>query len=382
MRIGIDARVLGTSRALDVYTKNILVEFFKLSSPHQFYPLVKDREQLERIGFGGVEHGIVPSRPTFLEHLFFKFQISNFKLDLIWHPDNREFLNCLDNSVVTIHDTFPLKLPHLILSTNPIILLKQKFFYFLQKKALQKTKLVITVSQNSAVDISEYYSIPKERIRVVYEGVEERFFRKAEQKEVEKTLNKYQIKAPFIFYIGGLNAHKNVVLLIEALNMVKNKKINLVIGGKTVTDRSTSQNIYPDLIKKIRNLSLQDRVYFPGFIVDQELPSVYKGALAFVYPSLYEGFGLPPLEAMASGTPVIASNTASLPEVVGEAGILLDPNEAVGFAKAIDKLSEEENLRRDFINKGVKRAQGFRWQKTAREVLSLFEELEPRGGVG
>lgn len=389
MRIGIDARVLGTSRALDVYTKNIILELSRIKTSHQFVYLVNNKEQLTDIGLETEDYQIISSQPTLIEHFNFKLKILNlpavrqgFKFDLVWHPDNREFLNCLENSVVTIHDALPLKFPRLIFSTNPVALLKQKFYYFLQRKALQKTKLVITVSQNSASDISKYYSFPPERIRVAYEGVEDRFFKSFKEKEIEIVLNKYQIKAPFIFYIGGLNAHKNVTLLIDALNMVKNRKINLVIGGKTVTDRSTSQNIYLDLKERIKNLSLQDRVYFPGFIADQDLPLFYKGALVFVYPSFYEGFGLPPLEAMASGTPVIVSNSASLPEVVGEAGILLDPHDADGFAGAIDKLAGSESLRRGFVNKGVKRATEFSWQKTAKKVLSIFEELEPRGGVG
>ena len=372
MKVGIDARVLGTQRALDVYLRNILVSYPKTRPEDQITLLVSNESQKTLVPKDRFQFRLVPASHTFIEHFNFKKNIVDF--DVFWHPDNREFINCISNSVVTIHDLLPIKFPEIVLSKDPFLNFRQKVYLRMLKSAWKKAKTIITVSQSSASDIEEIIGVSKNKINVVYNGVSRDFFKIRTDEEKKKAQAKYRIESPYIFYIGGLNAHKNVATLIRAMSLVKHKNIRLVIGGKTDSDNSSGQNIYQEILSQAKKLGVSDRLVFSGFIQDEDLPAIYQGAKVFVYPSFYEGFGLPPLEALASGVPVICSNSASLPEVVGEAGILIDPNDYEGFAKGVDRILEDSKLANSLINKGLLRASEFSWEKAAGDVYNILIE--------
>ena len=181
---------------------------------------------------------------------------------------------------------------------------------------------------------------------------------------------KHDITFPFILYLGTLEPRKNLKSLILAYNEIKKKfpEYKLIIGGAKGWG-------YKNIFQIIDNLGIDKDIIFTGYIPEKDLPSLYNSAELFVYPSFYEGFGLPPLEAMACGTPVITSNTSSLPEVVGNAGIMVDPNNVNQLADAMYKVLTDDNLRRDMIKKGLKRAKMFSWKKTAKETLKVYEEV-------
>ncbi len=371
MRVGIDARVLGTSRALDVYTRNLIPEIIKISK-NQIVLLFKDEQQKQLIDIGDAEVALIPDSHALSDHIKFKDQLTKLNLDVIWHPDNKEFVNCIPNSVVTIHDLTPIKYPDVIFSKSRLLQSRQRMYFYLMKKAWKKAKTIITVSQSSANDIVDLLGVSKARVKVVPNGVGEQFKKKFTQEQAEAILEKYKITKPYIFYIGGLNAHKNVETLIRAFSVISDEKVNLVIGGKTSNDNSSGQNTYFKIHKLAEELGVVKRVTFTGFIDDQDLPCLYKKAEVFVYPSLYEGFGLPPLEAMASGTPVVASNVSSIPEVVGDSGVLLDPTDPHQFALAIDNILVNPNLRQDLSAKGIDRAENFNWKEAAKRIESIL----------
>lgn len=376
MRIGIDGRVIGTGRALDVYTRNLIEELTDVGKKHRFIILVNSSKQKDGLRDSkNLEFHFIPRNPTLVDHYQFLNLIRPLKLDVIWHPDNREFLRCINNSVVTIHDLTPYKYPELILSRSKLKIVKQNLYFVLQKKALKQAKRIISVSENTKRDLIEMFGIESEKIVVVPDGVGKDFFHKYSKEEIDKVLRKYKVKQPYIFYIGGLNAHKNVNTLVEAVAQIRDKDIDLVIGGKTVDDTASSQNIFDSLVRLINKLGLSSRVRFTGFIDEDDLPLMYQGAELFVYPSLYEGFGLPPLEAMASSLPVITSNSSSLGELVSDAGLTIDPKRSDKFASAIDEVLRDQKLHKHLSEIANKKAQLFSWKSSAKRVLDVLEEV-------
>lgn len=374
MKIGIDARVLGTSRALDYYSRNIIDYLVKLDKVNQYLLLVSGRKQLHLLKNTEIDYQIIPKKIVLRDHLTFKSYISKFNLDLIFHPDNTEFLHCLERSVVTLHDVISWRYPSLVLSKNFLRNIRQRFYFQMQKTALKKASHILTVSENSKKEINNLLGIPEEKISVTYESVDERFSQKKDKKLKEKVLKKYQIEGDYIFYIGGLEKHKNVEILIKAFAQ-SGRKEKLVIGGKT-EQIFGAQSSYPELISLIKEYNLYDSVIFTGFIEDQDLPVIYSSARVFVYPSKYEGFGLPPLEALSAGVPVVASKIPVIKEVLGDSAFFFDPENVSDLSNVLKKaLSMGMSERDALIRKGMSQAKKFDWVKTASKTIEIFNSL-------
>lgn len=219
------------------------------------------------------------------------------------------------------------------------------------------------------MDIIRYFKIPENKIKVIYLGVDEDY-KPLSETEIRKVRQKYHLNYPFILYVGSLISHKNIPTLIKAFYKLKKYGLphKLVITGKRGWK-------YKNIFEIISKLNLQKDVVFTGYVQREDLPALYNAADLFVYPSLYEGFGLPPLEAMACGTPVITSNTSSLPEVVGNAGIMVDPYDIDGLAKAMYEVLTNEGLRAELRKRGLERAKMFSWKKTAEETLNVYKGI-------
>lgn len=251
--------------------------------------------------------------------------------------------------IFTIHDLIHLRFP-------PETSLRKKLYYeFLIRPAINRSYRVLTDSLFSKKEIIEWSNAPEELISVVGCGVGNEFHPDGD---------KYVTDYPYILYVGGRKPHKNLHRLIAAFarsSIVGDVRL-LISGG-------------PDsaLSKCIHNLNLDGKVVFTGFITDQDLPAYYRGALAVVIPSLYEGFGLPVIEAMATGTPVLASNVTSLPEVVDDAGLLVDPYSVDSISWGIGCIVEDTALREVLIKKGVERAKGFSWDRVAELTLNIIQ---------
>jgi glycosyltransferase involved in cell wall biosynthesis len=265
--------------------------------------------------------------------------------------------------VITVHDLIPLVFPR----TRPskVFLI----YKYLLPRTLRKADKIIAVSNSTKLDLIKYFNIPAEKIEVIYEAADERF-KLLSDGDIKAIKNKYNLSFPFILYVSGLAPHKNLIALIKAFHKVKLKGIDhkLVISGK-------KRWKYKEIFDSIDALHLQDDVVFTGYVPDDDLPGLYNAADLFVYPSLYEGFGLPPLEAMACGCPVIASNTSSIPEVVGDAGILFNPQDIDTLNNSICNVLKDNELRMNMSNKSLERAKIFSWDKCAVETFKIYLEV-------
>jgi glycosyltransferase involved in cell wall biosynthesis len=237
----------------------------------------------------------------------------------------------------------------------------------------RRADAVIAISENTRRDVMRLWGIPDDRVHLARPGVDP-MFRPLPEREVHEFLDGHGIAQPYVLFVGTLEPRKNVVRVVEAFATLKKNGLahRLVLaGGKGW--------LYEPIFDAVQRLGLEGEVIFPGFVARQELPMWYNGADLFVYPSLYEGFGLSPLEAMACGTPVIVSDRASLPEVVGDAGLLVDAEDAGALADAMDAVLTSKEQSRSLSERGLARAAGFTWERTARETVSVYQSVLAAG---
>lgn len=273
------------------------------------------------------------------------------------------------------------------------------------KFSVENADHIITISRFSKEDICSQYNLPKEKITVAYPGYDRAKFkvpaggearqgRQSAKLKVEETREKYQLGENYLIYIGTIQPRKNLIRLMEAFARVVGYhlggvgevapkdhlrgepygKLELVIIGKT-SGEGRQGWMYEDILKTPKELGIEDKVKFLGFVPKEDLAELLSGALAYIQPSLWEGFGIPVLEAMAVGTPVIVSNVSSLPEVVGKAGILIDPYSTDQMEQAIRTIVADKKLRLKYAKEGIERSREFSWDKMAREVLKVFERI-------
>ncbi len=239
------------------------------------------------------------------------------------------------------------------------------------KISVKKAAHVITISKSTKRDIIENYHLKKSMITVAYPGFDSGVYHPInDHGKIDQIKEKYKILGDYIIYIGTIQPRKNLVRLIEAFEKIDNLK--LVIVGKT-TGVGRQAWMFEDILNRPKELGILDKVIFTGFVPSGELPYLINGAEAFILPSLYEGFGIPPLEAMACGTPVLVSNTSSLPEVVGEAGLLFDPYSVTQIEQAIRTVVSDKKLRLKLSKASLNRSKQFSWEKMTLAVIKVFE---------
>ncbi len=303
------------------------------------------------------------SKNSFLRFMFelpFKTHIN--KLDLIHTQYHLPFMiSC--PGIITVHDISFLRFPEFF---PKHLFLKFKIFF---PYSIKKSVKIITCSEFSKKEIINFYKVEPEKIVVIYYGVSENF-KPIEIKE--NILKKYGIKKPFILTVSNLQPRKNLNRLIKAyLYLLKNKEnfsYSLVIVGRKLW-------LYKEIFEEAKRLGFKDRIVFTDYIPEEDLIYLYNLAEVFVYPSLYEGFGLPVLEAMACGCPVITSNLSSLPEICEKAAILVNPYDIEEIANAIKEVISNANLRNFLKKEGLKQSKKFTWKKTAEETLKVYEKV-------
>ena len=269
-------------------------------------------------------------------------------------------------AVVTIHDCIHLMFPQY---------LPNRFAYGYARATLwaatKRAERIFTVSETSKADILRYCDVPAERIIVVYNAIDDRFAAPPDMEAVERVRERYQLNGPFALYVGNIKPHKNLERLIDAFDLVRRngyERLELLIIGDQISK-------YPRLRRAVDKHKLHKHVRFLGFVADDTLAALYRLATVFVFPSLYEGFGLPPLEAMASGTPVVTSNRSSLPEVVGDAAVLVDPYSAASIAEGIQRVLSDADLRRTLSERGLARAREFSWETSIRRIHEVYMDV-------
>lgn len=265
-------------------------------------------------------------------------------------------------TVMTIYDLSLVKFKH----CHPVdrVRLFERYFY----KRIDDVEHFITISEFIRQEIIETFNIPPEKVTAIPLAAEKHFMQKPQNEASRYTLNK-NLPERYILTVGTHEPRKNIATLVKALARTKEKY--------TLVSTGWSGWLNSEFHQEIRNLGMEERIVCLGHVPDEELVLLYNGASLMVYPSLYEGFGLPILEAMACACPVICSNTSSMPEVAGDAAILISPEDVDGMAKAIDDILQNESLAQQLVKKGIARASEFSWDITARETMSIFERVSP-----
>lgn len=365
MKIGIISDVLNEPFAgIGSYTYNLIKELNKLDTDEDILFLINYQNNTFFINDKIIINNPFPVLKTYAWYPYLVRKLRSYKLDAIHNPTQiPTFFKVKQKYILTLHDITPFIFSEEHRFGRPLI---YKIFF---PRTLKTADKIIADSNSTKKDLINYFNVPEEKIRVILLAADEKF-KPLNKEEINEVKQKYYLNFPFILYVGTLEPRKNTPSLIRAFYKIKKKnpQHKLVITGKKGWK-------YKEIFETIDKLNLQKDVVFTGYVSDEDLPALYNAADLFVYPSLYEGFGLPPLEAMACGCPVITSNTSSLPEVVGDAGIMINPHDVNGLAKAMYEVLTNESLGEDKIKKGLERAKMFSWEKCARETLKVYEEV-------
>lgn len=408
MTIGIDIRVLGKGKRTGVedYTINLLSRLLPQNSLIKYKlfhnsfrkpDLTFDWMKLENVE---LKVWRIPNRIFDLFLRFLKFP----KLDRILNPPKGKtgkidiflsphfLLTPLSRGIkriIIFYDLSFIRFPEFFSLPK---LFWHKFMY--SKKQAQKADLIIAISQSTKEDLINLYNIASEKIKVIYPGIDKKFKPiKKTDLNLERAKNKYKLPDSFILYFGTIEPRKNILAIIKAFEQIKENPFfknevkwqglegRVERGGKMIFDFSklklviagTRGWLYDEVFKTAKQSRYSKDIIFTDFIEEEDKVYLYNLADIFVYPSFFEGFGLPPLEAMASGLPVIVSNTSSLSEVVGKGAIVIDPYNIDEIAFAIKEILENKNLKEYLLKEGIKRAEKFDWHKTAKEFLKTFK---------
>lgn len=367
MRIGLNAQLLSLSRdyraaGITWYIYNLLAH---LPPSHHRYIAFLGERKAERLfpqidlRFSQLPTGN-PLARILWEQTVLPFQLVREGIDLIHSLAFVQPLLTSCPGVVTIYDLSFLLFPE---GFNPW---KRLYLRYMTPYTARRSRRVIALSQSTKNDLSRLFGIPEEKVEVIPCGVDPRF-RPLNGNLVSRFRQRRRLPERMILFVGTIERRKNVNLLLEAYAQIKKDIPHaLVLAGARGWGAE-------GVIAQAEEVGLAD-VIFAGYVEQEELPLWYNAADLLAYPSLYEGFGLPPLEAMASGTPVLTSNISSLPEVVGDAGILVDPQNADEIARAMLKVLRDEGLREEMRERGLERAKRFTWQGAAEETIRVYEE--------
>jgi len=367
VRIAIDASTISTQGGPRTYVLGLLEALLKLDHENSYTVFYNDRSHLGR--FPQAQEIVLPGKTPLArlwrEHLLLPQACRRERIDLLHCPKSAIPFRSPCPVVVTLHDLIPIKHPE----TEKLA--AQVYWRLQIPIAARRSNFIITDSEHARKEIMTDFLVPAERIRAVMLGFNPDMNREPDQSTSRKVSAKYNLPDDYILYVGTIQPRKNLGTLIEAFNLLKQDRDishKLVIVGRKGW-------LYEQLFKRIHELGLDEEILFTGFVPDEELPSIYGRAGVFVYLSLFEGFGLPPLEAMACGIPVITSNTTSLPEVVGNAGITLPPTDVAKVSEALRQIICDKELRTTMRQKGLKQARLFSWEATARETLEIYKTV-------
>jgi glycosyltransferase involved in cell wall biosynthesis len=380
VRVAIDIRRM-TEFGVGTYTRNIVRALGRLDSESKYF-LLGPPEKVAEIGTLPANFQTVPllaDNSTIKSFLDYRANLKRLNCDLVhiphlfWLPRN---LPC--PYVMTVHDL----LDHMYRARDQSGL-RRSLHFFLTHRALKGAARIFAVSNFTKSEVEKLFDIDSERIEVVYNAIDERFLRgHASDADRQLLAERYLINHPFLLYAGRISPHKNVVRIIEAFSALKAEleKEGLFPGLKLIIIGDELSK-HPDLRRTVVRSRMQNDVRFMGFVPIEMLRVFYDAAKIFVFPSLYEGFGLPPLEAMAHGTPVVTSNTSSLPEVVGNAAVLVNPENVFEIMRALHRVLLDQALRDKLKVRGYEQAKRFSWDASARQILRVYHEIADKRPV-
>jgi glycosyltransferase involved in cell wall biosynthesis len=366
MKIGIDCRMYspaftGIGRYVLELTENLQKidhenEYVLFFNDPEFRHYKPKSERIKKVLVNAQHYSLA-------EQIRFPRILKKEKLDLMHFTHfnapifyNRPFVTTIHDLTLTLFPGQKMTSPFHRLAYHAVI-----------KHAVKKARKVIAVSKNTKNDLKKFLGVKKDKVEVIYEGVNPEF-KETKGHRIEIVRKKYGLIKPFLLYTGVFRSHKNLVNLIKAFNILKKSyklDSNLVITGR-------EDKHYPEIKNTIDELKLRDDVVLPGLVPEEDLISLYSAAEVYVFPSLYEGFGLPPLEAMKCGTPVACSHASCMPEICGNAAAYFDPEDISDMAKQIHKVYTDPHLQKQLIKNGHQQVNKYSWEKMAQETLKLY----------
>lgn len=364
MNIGIDAKwFFKGNPSGKVVVQNLTRELLRIDQKNQYYIFLRHDDKNEFFPYSAPNVHLVYiwAKNNMLSNVFVTpYYARKWKIDVFLYQYFSPFIR-FSRSVVLIHDV--------IFESHPHFFSKKELLYFKRIRLLaKKADRIVTISDSEKERLIQYKYGSQEKIEVIHLGVAEKFSPRIAATAKQDVMNKYNLKGNFVLYVGRLNLRKNIHNLINAFRFVEDKDIKLVLAG------GYDWKMF-DVKKFIQDNDLEEQVKLLGFVADGDLAPLYAASDIFCFVSYDEGFGLPPLEAMASGVPVVVANKGSLPEICREAGIYVDPDQPESIAEAINKISRDPELSAQLKEMGVRRASAFTWEESARKYLNLFEEV-------
>ena len=367
MRIAIDARKL-RDYGIGTYVRNLLRHLSRIDQATEYVLLCREQDCGVAAELGENFRAVVETAPAYSlrEQLAIPMDLRREGARLFHAPHYvlPPLTPC--KSVVTIHDCIHLRFPQYLPNRAAYAYARSSLWM-----AAHRANRVLTVSDASKRDILKYFHLPESKIDVIHNAIDERFGQAPAEEEIARVRERYQLNDPFVLYAGNIKPHKNLERLIDAFHILRRHgfdQVKLLIIGDEISK-------YATLRRAVHRHKLHKHVRFFGFVPDQTLAILYRLAGVFVFPSLHEGFGLPPLEAMSSGTPVVTSNLSSLPEVVGDAALLIDPYDPQAIADAMRRVLTEPALRDDLRRRGFERVRHFSWERSVARVRQIYDEV-------
>lgn len=372
-RIGIDARKV-QDFGIGTYIRSLVHGLAALDDDNEYVLLTGLQGKEELAGLPENFRTVVERSPVYSarELVAMSWRLSRLHLDLYHSTHYVLPLFVPSRVVVTIHDIIHLLYPQFLPNRLAFIYAQR-----MMRRSLNRADRAIAVSENTKTDLMEYFGLESDEIRVVYNGVDETFRQPLPHEDLERWFRQLDIRQPYLLFVGNPKPHKNLDRVIQAyaraLELEAFDGPLICVGDRTAAHFKLRQ--------RAEQLGIADRLRLLGHVAQEALPALYQGATLFLYPTLYEGFGLPVIEAMASNTPVLTSNTSALKEVAGGCAHLVDPLDTERMAKAIARLMTDDEYRESLAEKGLARSRDFRWSLAAEKTLELYREvLASKGG--
>jgi glycosyltransferase involved in cell wall biosynthesis len=367
MRVAIDARKLHDF-GIGTYIRNLLRHLARIDHDTEYVLLCGEADLGVSAQLGPNFRSVLEPSPNYSirEQIHVPWVLRRERPD-VYHAPHYVLpaaINC--NSVVTIHDCIHLMFPQYLPNRMAYAYARAQMW-----TAAHRSDCILTVSDASKRDILHLFNIPPEKIVVVYNAIDAHFSVTPAADAVSRVRERYQLDHRFVLYVGNIKPHKNLVRLIEAFNELRTgdlEDVKLLIIGDEISK-------LPALRHAVHRHKLHKHVRFLGYVPDDQLAVLYRLAAVFVFPSLYEGFGLPPLEAMASGTPVVVSNVSSLPEVVGDAAVLVDPHDIDSIVDGLRCVLTNPSRADDMRRKGLERSREFSWERSVARTLEVYKRI-------
>jgi len=365
IRIGIDARLYYYQPAgIGLYTKRLLEALAALDDANLYVVLQSRKENSALVRAPNLQPWPLWTPPHHrLEQVTLPLELARLSLDLLHSPDFIPPFRWRGPVVITVMDLAFLRYPYL-LTTDSLR------YYGQIQRAVRRAQAILAISHSTRQDLIDLLAVPPEKVTVTHLAAGPEFQPVTEADRLAAVRQTYGLPQDFVLFVGTIEPRKNLKTLLQAWTLLPGdlSHYRLVIAGRKGW-------LHEEVFRLMNSLHLNDAVRFIGAVRPEDLPALYSAARLFVLPSLYEGFGLPVLEAMACGTPVVCSNTSSLPEVAGDAALLVSPDDPVAMAQAIAQALTDETLRAQLVERGLKRAAAFSWSITARQTLEVYRTL-------